>query len=53
MTPRGRTAEVLFDLIIQPSVWQDELTGSHHKGPEIPLQDLLADLPVALLVQRS
>ena len=32
--------------------WQDELTGTRHQGPDLLVREVLADLPVALLVHR-
>lgn len=40
-------------LILPEGTYVDALTGREHDGGEVPLADVLADLPVALLVARD
>jgi len=36
-----------------PRRWRDAVTGATREGPHIPLSDLFADFPVALLVSED
>jgi hypothetical protein len=35
------------------TAWQDVLTGTVHRGPELPLKQLTRRLPVALLTPAA